>query len=246
MAAQFVTPEAINFMAKEARGWICLALSPERCEALGLELMTAKNESALQTPFTVTIEARARRHHGRLRARPRAHDAGRGRPRHPARGPRAARARQPAEGEGRGGAGAHRPHRGERRPRAPRGPDPGRGDLRDHERGRLDGARPRPRRLLRAPRAEDGHDRRPDRLPAAQRQARGTRRRDAPADRLRGLRGRRLPLARGREAPRGARQGRGLRAPRRARAGALGVPHRATSSTRCAATAASSSKRRSR
>jgi 3,4-dihydroxy 2-butanone 4-phosphate synthase/GTP cyclohydrolase II len=58
MAAQFVTPEAINFMAKEARGWICLALSPQRCEELGLELMTAKNESALQTPFTVTIEAR--------------------------------------------------------------------------------------------------------------------------------------------------------------------------------------------
>ncbi|MHB1468811.1 MAG: bifunctional 3,4-dihydroxy-2-butanone-4-phosphate synthase/GTP cyclohydrolase II [Solirubrobacteraceae bacterium] len=58
MAAQFVTPEAINFMAMHARGWICLALTGERCEELGLELMTAKNESALQTPFTVTIEAR--------------------------------------------------------------------------------------------------------------------------------------------------------------------------------------------
>jgi 3,4-dihydroxy 2-butanone 4-phosphate synthase/GTP cyclohydrolase II len=58
MAAQFVTPEAINFMAREARGWICLALTPARCDELGLELMTAKNESALQTPFTVTIEAR--------------------------------------------------------------------------------------------------------------------------------------------------------------------------------------------
>ncbi len=58
MAAQFVTPEAINFMAKEARGWICLALTPQRCEELSLNLMTAKNESALQTPFTVTIEAR--------------------------------------------------------------------------------------------------------------------------------------------------------------------------------------------
>jgi 3,4-dihydroxy 2-butanone 4-phosphate synthase / GTP cyclohydrolase II len=58
MAAQFVTPDAINFMAKEARGWICLALTPDRCEALGLELMTAKNESSLQTPFTVTVEAR--------------------------------------------------------------------------------------------------------------------------------------------------------------------------------------------
>jgi 3,4-dihydroxy 2-butanone 4-phosphate synthase / GTP cyclohydrolase II len=58
MAAQFVSAEAINFMTKEGRGWICLALTPERCEELGLELMTAKNESALQTPFTVTIEAR--------------------------------------------------------------------------------------------------------------------------------------------------------------------------------------------
>jgi 3,4-dihydroxy 2-butanone 4-phosphate synthase/GTP cyclohydrolase II len=58
MAAQFVTPEAINFMAKEACGFICLALTPERCEELGLELMTAKNESVLQTPFTITIEAR--------------------------------------------------------------------------------------------------------------------------------------------------------------------------------------------
>ncbi|MEA2301388.1 MAG: 3,4-dihydroxy 2-butanone 4-phosphate synthase / cyclohydrolase [Solirubrobacteraceae bacterium] len=58
MAAQFVTPEAINFMAKEGRGWICLALTPERCDELGLDLMTAKNESPLQTPFTITIEAR--------------------------------------------------------------------------------------------------------------------------------------------------------------------------------------------
>ena len=58
MAAQFVTPEAINFMTKEARGFLCLALTPERCDELGLDLMTAKNESAMQTPFTVTIEAR--------------------------------------------------------------------------------------------------------------------------------------------------------------------------------------------
>jgi 3,4-dihydroxy 2-butanone 4-phosphate synthase/GTP cyclohydrolase II len=58
MAAQFVTPESINFMTKEARGFVCLALTPERCAELGLDLMTAKNESALQTPFTVTIEAR--------------------------------------------------------------------------------------------------------------------------------------------------------------------------------------------
>jgi 3,4-dihydroxy 2-butanone 4-phosphate synthase/GTP cyclohydrolase II len=58
MAAEFVSADAINFMATHARGWICLALTPERCEELGLELMTSKNETPHQTPFTVTIEAR--------------------------------------------------------------------------------------------------------------------------------------------------------------------------------------------
>src|SRR5665811_399821 len=58
MAAQFATPEAINFMAKEGRGLICLSLSPERCDELGLDLMAAKNESSFETPFTVSIEAR--------------------------------------------------------------------------------------------------------------------------------------------------------------------------------------------
>jgi 3,4-dihydroxy 2-butanone 4-phosphate synthase/GTP cyclohydrolase II len=58
IAAQFVTPEAINFMSKEGRGLICLALTPERCDELGLDLMAAKNESAFETAFTVSIEAR--------------------------------------------------------------------------------------------------------------------------------------------------------------------------------------------
>jgi 3,4-dihydroxy 2-butanone 4-phosphate synthase / GTP cyclohydrolase II len=58
LAAQFATPEAVNFMAKEGRGFICLALTAERCDELGLDLMTSKNESPLETPFTVTIEAR--------------------------------------------------------------------------------------------------------------------------------------------------------------------------------------------
>ncbi len=58
MAAQFATPEAINFMAKEGRGLICLSLRAERCEALGLNLMAAKNEAPLQTAFTVAVEAR--------------------------------------------------------------------------------------------------------------------------------------------------------------------------------------------
>jgi 3,4-dihydroxy 2-butanone 4-phosphate synthase/GTP cyclohydrolase II len=58
IAAQFVTPDAINFMAKHARGLICLALTPDRCEEMGLDLMAAKNESPFETAFTVSIEAR--------------------------------------------------------------------------------------------------------------------------------------------------------------------------------------------
>src|SRR5438270_2229640 len=59
IAAQFVTPEAINFMRKEGGGLICLALTAERCDELGIELMAAKNESAFETAFTVSIEARS-------------------------------------------------------------------------------------------------------------------------------------------------------------------------------------------
>jgi len=58
MAAEFVTADDINFMATHARGWICLALTGDRCDELGLELMSLRNETAHATPFTVTIEAR--------------------------------------------------------------------------------------------------------------------------------------------------------------------------------------------
>jgi 3,4-dihydroxy 2-butanone 4-phosphate synthase / GTP cyclohydrolase II len=58
LAAQFATPEAINFMAKEGRGLICLSLTAERCDQLELNLMAAKNEAPLQTAFTVSVEAR--------------------------------------------------------------------------------------------------------------------------------------------------------------------------------------------
>ena len=58
LAAQFATPGNINFMAREARGLICLALTADRCDDLGLDLMAAKNESAFETAFTVSVEAR--------------------------------------------------------------------------------------------------------------------------------------------------------------------------------------------
>jgi 3,4-dihydroxy 2-butanone 4-phosphate synthase/GTP cyclohydrolase II len=58
IAAQFATPEAINFMAKDGRGLICLALTGERCDELGLPPMTHNNETPFGTAFTVSIEAR--------------------------------------------------------------------------------------------------------------------------------------------------------------------------------------------
>jgi 3,4-dihydroxy 2-butanone 4-phosphate synthase / GTP cyclohydrolase II len=57
MAAEHVTPEAINFMAKYGRGLICLTLSKERCEFLGLPPMAVKNGTKMSTAFTVSIEA---------------------------------------------------------------------------------------------------------------------------------------------------------------------------------------------
>ena len=56
--AEKATPEAVNFMAKHGRGLICLALTESRCDELGLELMTRKNQSRHETAFTVSIEAR--------------------------------------------------------------------------------------------------------------------------------------------------------------------------------------------
>jgi 3,4-dihydroxy 2-butanone 4-phosphate synthase / GTP cyclohydrolase II len=58
IAAQFVTPEAVNFMAMHGRGLICLCLTPERCDELDLRQMTERNETPLRTAFTVSIEAR--------------------------------------------------------------------------------------------------------------------------------------------------------------------------------------------
>ncbi|HVY06280.1 MAG TPA: bifunctional 3,4-dihydroxy-2-butanone-4-phosphate synthase/GTP cyclohydrolase II [Burkholderiales bacterium] len=57
MAAEFATPESINFMAKHGRGLICLTLTEERCRQLDLRLMVGDNRSRLGTNFTLSIEA---------------------------------------------------------------------------------------------------------------------------------------------------------------------------------------------
>jgi 3,4-dihydroxy 2-butanone 4-phosphate synthase/GTP cyclohydrolase II len=58
IAAQFATPEAVNFMATHGRGLICLCLTEERCDELGLRPMTDNNETPYETAFTIAIEAR--------------------------------------------------------------------------------------------------------------------------------------------------------------------------------------------
>ncbi|MBS1241397.1 MAG: ribB, partial [Gemmatimonadetes bacterium] len=55
-AAQLVTPEMINFMAQHGRGLICLTLTPERCDQLGLHQMAEHNTEELGTAFTVSID----------------------------------------------------------------------------------------------------------------------------------------------------------------------------------------------
>ncbi|MEH0155495.1 bifunctional 3,4-dihydroxy-2-butanone-4-phosphate synthase/GTP cyclohydrolase II [Limibacter armeniacum] len=55
-AAECITPEIINFMAKEGRGLICCAVIEDRCDELGLELMVGKNTATFETPFTVSVD----------------------------------------------------------------------------------------------------------------------------------------------------------------------------------------------
>ncbi|MFZ5868348.1 MAG: 3,4-dihydroxy-2-butanone-4-phosphate synthase, partial [Thermodesulfobacteriota bacterium] len=57
IAAEKVTPEAVNFMTKHGRGLVCLSLTPEKIDALDLQLMVPNNKTKFQTAFTVSIEA---------------------------------------------------------------------------------------------------------------------------------------------------------------------------------------------
>ena len=120
IAAQFVTPEAITFMATHGRGLICLCLTPERCDELELRPMTEHNETPLGTAFTVSIEAREGvstgiSAHDRARTIQVAID-----PQLHAARPRPARPRLPAPREAGRRAPARGPDRGGGRPRAAR------------------------------------------------------------------------------------------------------------------------------
>ncbi len=66
MAAQHVTPQAVNFMARHARGLICLALTPQRVEELHLPQQAVENTATFGTAFTVSIDAQERYFDGHL------------------------------------------------------------------------------------------------------------------------------------------------------------------------------------
>ena len=214
MAAQFATPEAVNFMAKHGRGLICLALTADRCEQLGLRLMAAKNEAPLETNFTVTIEAAAGVSTG-ISANDRA------------------RTIQVAID----------PHSGPDDIVVPghmfplRAKDGGTLERTGHTEASVDFARlaglipagviceimnedgtmarvPDLAEYCKTARPEDGHGRRPHLLPAADREAGRAGRLDGAADGLRRVRRGRLPVADRRQAPRRDGQGRRLRARR--------------------------------
>jgi 3,4-dihydroxy 2-butanone 4-phosphate synthase/GTP cyclohydrolase II len=55
-ASEVITPELVNFMIKEARGLMCVSLTDERCQALGLEMMVNQNTTSHETPFTVSVD----------------------------------------------------------------------------------------------------------------------------------------------------------------------------------------------
>jgi 3,4-dihydroxy 2-butanone 4-phosphate synthase/GTP cyclohydrolase II len=55
-ASEAITPEIVNFMIKEARGLMCVSLTDERCQELGLEMMVNQNTTSHETPFTVSVD----------------------------------------------------------------------------------------------------------------------------------------------------------------------------------------------
>lgn len=139
LAAEAATPENINFMAKYGRGLICLTLTSEKCEELGLRPMVRDNTSPFETAFTVSIEAK----HGvttGISAADRAltivtavaegasaRDLGQSRPCFSAQSPQGWRSC------------ASRADRGFSRPCSPGGVETGRSHLRNNERRRHDG-----------------------------------------------------------------------------------------------------------
>ena len=181
--AQMATPDAINFMARHGRGLICLALTKDRAEQLGLEPMTRTNRSRNETAFTVSIEARDGITTGisaadRARTIAVAIDAVARPGRDCLPGPRL-----PVDRASRRRPGPSRTHRSGRRRRAPRRPQSQRRHLRGDARRRDHGSSRGPDGLRPRARTEDRHHPRPHRLPAQEGSSRRAGRRALPSGR---------------------------------------------------------------
>ena len=183
IAAQFATPQAVNFMAKEGRGLICLCLTERALR----RARAADDDRAQRDALRHRVHRLDRSARGNLdrnlRARSRAHDPGRDRSVERAAGHRAARATCSRCARRRAACSARGADRSRDRPRAARRSQHRRRDLRGDEGRRHDGARSRPDRVLRDARPEARHDRRPDRVPATAREARRARDLRPPSDR---------------------------------------------------------------
>ena len=227
IAAEKVTPEAINFMARYGRGLICLSMTPERLDELEIPLMVSQNTSRFETAFCVPIEAKGRTTTGIsaadraatvLAAIDPATQAGRS---------RAARPHVSAAVAHRRRDGARRPDRSGGRSRAHRRSVSGRRHLRNHERGRHDGARAAADEVREEARPADDHDRRSDQVPHAHRVAGQARRVGEAADRVRRVsRSTCSRISVDKQDARRARPRRHRRRQGRARARALVVPDR--------------------
>ena len=140
MAAECVTSDAVNFMAKFGRGLICLTLTSERCRQLRLPLMVSGTDESHSTNFTVSIEAAEGVTTG-ISAADRATTVQAAvAPNARARRPGTARPYLPAHGAAGWGAGAGRTYRGGMRSGAPGGFRAGGSHRRDPQRGRHHGA----------------------------------------------------------------------------------------------------------
>ena len=170
-AADFVTPEAINFMARHARGLICLTLTEERCRQLQLAADGAGEPLLPRHRLHRLDRSGDGGHHGHFGARSRPHRAGGGGSGGEAGGHRPARAYIPDRGRTRRRVGARRPHGSRLRPDRARRPHASRGDLRNHERRRQHGQIARSDRIRETARLENWHHRRPDTFPQPDRVA---------------------------------------------------------------------------
>ena len=226
IAAQFTTPEAVNFMVTHARGLVCLCLTEERCDELGLRQMTEQNETPFGTAFTVSVEAREgvstgisahdRSHTIQVAIDPTSKPADLVQPGHVF--PLRARDGGVLQRSGQTEAAVDLARLAGLNPAGV-----------VCEIMKDDGTMARVPDLvpvLRAARPEDDHRRRPDRVPAPPRAARGADDDGAAADRPRRVHGGRLPRDADRQEPRRARQGRRRRRRERARPRPLRVPDR--------------------